>query len=656
MSTQVNTAQLNPLYSKISNIILKKDGSTSYLDITLRGNGFCQFEKIEFTESLFELFPSGALVVRDQSDIITKIKIEEYDTIIITYLDQSKNIFRITSTAYLTNAASETEENFISINFTSHFYEFTQQNSLSGLKNTSKPQVYKLQDVYSDFTENILKPNMLETFEEINGPTLIANDETSNYVLYRPLNGMDYRIDAPNDNIIQYLYYLSSLACEKNSNSPRFLFWTGFENELYFKYFPSLMEDDLVAMEKFESNNFRYAVYSSDVPSQKIDGENDYKKIYALTAVPADQFVSKKYFYIRKTPKILNKTNGSLTPYTDLAYQFQDEGEKYDIEIISSDGTTDSVPAGADMLKYQGHWGYYDNLLARDSTSYISHIGQQFGSAMNYYYKDFMGTSQLFPFADNTNMWKNMFDLTPIHPNAPESSTVVEASETYLQKVMDIRWNAFTSTTNESVQLDLIRSIERQNFISYVLCCIAGEQEESFFAVITGYKPDPTTANGKNDEPLSYLYEWAKINYTGEKLDNPDENDYSINQIENLDFWSLDPNIRSNPDDALSWAINLNERVNNLSLFTEKQYAPGWYTKNLNSNTPNITYRPAGHDGGDLVTTKTQSRFLFVRMFKTPIKKILRDSGVTDPEVYSYYDGYYVYNFSAENITDGSCG
>jgi hypothetical protein len=437
------------------------------------------------------------------------------------------------------------------------------------------------------------------------------------------------------------------------------MFWTGFENELYFKYFPVFMEEDTDAIKKFEDFNFRYAVYNSDVPSEKIDQENSYKKIYALTTIPADQFVSKKYFYIRKTPKILNRTDPSDTPYLDLSYQFQDEGQKYDIEIVSSDGTVDSTPAGADLMNYSGHWGYYDKLNPPDSTSYVSHIGQQFGLAMNYYDKNFMGTTELFPFVDNTDMWKNIFDFTPIHPNAPEKYDDVDAQDTYLQKVMDIRWNAFRAVDNESDQLDLIRKIEKQNFVAYVLCCTAGDQEESFFAAITGYKPDPTSALGKNGEPLSYLYEWSKITYKGDKWDDPkDENKWSINQIENAFIWALDDTIKSNPDDNLTWAINLNERVNNIDFGEdqEQEYAPGWYTKNLNSITPDITYRPAGHDGGDLVTEKTDTVMLFVRMYKTPIKKILREAGETNPEVFDYYEGSYLYSFSAENVTDGPCG
>ena len=83
MPTSVN--QLNPAYSKVLDIVLQKDNGDEAFSI-LKPNTFCRFEKMEFLESIFELFPSGSLVVKDTSDIISHIKREEIDTIVATFM------------------------------------------------------------------------------------------------------------------------------------------------------------------------------------------------------------------------------------------------------------------------------------------------------------------------------------------------------------------------------------------------------------------------------------------------------------------------------------------------------------------------------------------------------------------------------------------
>jgi hypothetical protein len=62
----------NPISSPIQSIILKSNLSTedSDFDIELmKNNKFCQFERMELEESVNNIFPTGALIVRDTSDI-----------------------------------------------------------------------------------------------------------------------------------------------------------------------------------------------------------------------------------------------------------------------------------------------------------------------------------------------------------------------------------------------------------------------------------------------------------------------------------------------------------------------------------------------------------------------------------------------------------
>jgi hypothetical protein len=232
MPTSVN--QLNPAYSKVLDIVLQKDNGDEAFSI-LKPNTLCRFEKIEFLESIFELFPSGSLVVKDTSDIISHIKREEIDTIVATFINGEVNKFSITSTSYITNAASETEENFVSINFSNHLYKLSQDNSLIKILNTPKPIVKKVSSLVSDIVSK--STSLFSEFESATPPRLMVNDETSNYALYKPLNPLEDKIEVANENFIQYLYYLSSMACNKLTFEPNYLFWTGFENQLNFKYF-----------------------------------------------------------------------------------------------------------------------------------------------------------------------------------------------------------------------------------------------------------------------------------------------------------------------------------------------------------------------------------------------------------------------------------
>lgn len=672
----INRIKDNPVSSNIVDIVFKSTTDPNLnISIIDKKNTLCQFERIEFLESIFDLLPNGALTVRDTSDIITFLKIYNVDYLELTFLDNSKSTFTITGTSYLNNAASETEENFVTINFSNEMYKHSQQHSLLQIMNTNKPKVYKTHNFNKDFVYNYLKDSVTNDYQYARAPSLNFNDETLNYILYRPLNPMEYRNESPSDNYLQYMYYLSTMACNLQTTEPRYMFWTEFDNVINFKYLYENLDDDLTAIKKMNERGYYYAVYNGDTPFQLLSNDDQpYKKIYLLTTSPTDQFISKKYFYIRKTPKVLNDTVNIKYPYYELAYQFQDEGQKYDIEIINSEGVENKVPPGADELICKNHWGYYDNLRSVDDTGKVTLISRETGQADQYVNKNFMGSTNHYPYVDNVEMWHNIFDFTPVDPyefnqapgetpdtitNIPGQTNLSETSSN-LQKVINIRWEVYDQYDGDSDKLNLIRDIETQNFVKYVLCCIQNEEQESFFAVITGYRPEfaPYATNGQSQEPMKYLYSWKKINY------NPTVTNGSISpDIRALEEWELSNTEASVSGDYTTWAINLNERFNVSLPFgvNTVYYAPGWYSADLGSSGPlsSLKYRPIGIYGTSTnpspYTNTNETRHL-VRMYKTSMVKILTDAGITDTSILNDYEGKYLYSFSAENVVDGPCG
>lgn len=665
-SLPLNTESLNPLYSQIRDIRIKKDGDTTSLSLLDRNtNVFCQFEKLELVESVFDTLPKGALVVRDISDIVTYIKDKEIDTIVITYLDNSVHRYSITSTTYINNAASEKDETFVSINFTNHLYKFCEQHSLTNVLNNPKPYV----DYISKQVEKIVTEINNKIDYDDSDAVAASITDTNNFSLYRPLNPIEYRTELPTDNILQYMAYLSTAAIDNTNKLPRFLFWTGFDNKVYFKYFHQNPDDDTTEIAYLNSKKLRFAVYDSDSPALSIPRNGPaYRKIYVLTTDPADQFISKKYFYIRKTPKLFNLS--SSDPYQKLMYQFQDEGERYSLQAVSSDGILDTVPNGANELVYSRHWGYYDALNTLDQLAQPTLIGKQFGSDASYINKNFMGLSRAFPFVDNPEMWKHQFDLTPLHPNHPNESFV--ANNNNLQKILNIRYEIYDSTDGISNQLERIREIEKQNFVSYVLCCLADEEEqdETFFAAITGYVADPylnyksitvPDRNGVNDEPLVYRYYWKRLKLTVPPLIPlpPDSNNNPFRAFEDNSIWTLDTE-GTDAADLSTFAFNLNERMNIYqgASSVNNYYGPGWHTLSLLVNEfTDVTYRPISQDGYDLDVSEisTTNKRHIVKMTKTSIRKLLVKAGETNPIVLNYYANRYLYTFEAQNVVDGNC-
>lgn len=793
----------NPLGSQITDILLindKEDGEIFSPENSLtkgihlfnkNKNVFCQFEKIEMIESVFEPYPKGTLVVRDTADIISQIKNRGIDTILI-FTNNSSNASKIivgsiTSTSYINNAASETEQNFVAINFTNQVYKFTEQSS--AIQIFEKEPYIRLVNkainyiniIFNLATSSISGDSIYKTFDKsLQLKNLRSafvgkfNDKTENWALYKGLETIEDRTSVPIDNSIQYASYLASYAVPKkydpknpitakdvtdkdyedleikyDSTCPRFLFWTGWNNKFNLKYFYQDLKKDVIGQNYKKIYGLNYAVFDSDNQfiEQEIDGENlKLKKIYSFITNPADQFMSKKYFYVRKTPKLLNNTKGNTSAsgntFSRLSFQFQDEGEKYDYQIISSEGTISDVPHGANELVDKSFWGFYDSMNPLDNVSHPTHIGHDFGYQKHYIGNTFMGITGMMPYVDCPEMWKNQFDLTPLHPNL-NNEMLTDNDWTHLEKILTIRYKTFIDSQGETKQLEKIREIERQNFVSYVLCCLKEQKEEEFFAAILGYQAEvePYNQRGINEEALKYRYYWAKLKLINDPYAIPDitpheyyETEANIFRAFENQVWILDigepPYIEvTQPITGLQqsftpyvipngeWsgitnynggntlglmAVNLSERTNWYSLlgityntqYTNRNsqeygfayygmgncgasggyYSPGWHAQSVkDENFEKIKYRALSHDIKDYVERVDPKGITYpslyqdmsgmtsfikrhiVRMHKTPVVKLLKESGITDQKTLFAWDGKFIYWFDSANILDGPC-
>jgi hypothetical protein len=726
-----NTSNLNPLFSPIEDILLFTDfeeySEDQAVSIYKIANPICKFERMELIESALELFPSGSLTVRDTTDVMAFIKNNELNAIRIKYLDGSLQTFSITSYSYINNSASETEENFVSINFTNILYKFSNNISLFDIMPSKKPIIRRIDELARYIVQDVVIPlfneKYLDNLTYNSPPSLVNNEKTSNYFLYKPTNTMDNLNESVSDNFLQYLYYISSLACpdtstvndnyftsiETNYINPRYLFWTDLDNKIYFKYFYKDLELDpnyTASQEK----NYNYAVYNSDVNFIKLN-DKIYKKIYLMTTDPVRQHVRKNYFYIRKSLKILEEINSSeYEPenyYKNFNYQFQDEGEKFKIELISSlyeeiekpkegeeteIGRFDDIRNSMTEIKCNKHWGYYDASSIVGNEGFSTNLTKEYGLGNSQSSLIYFGSSGYFPYVDHQDMWHSVYDLTPISPyyknygtnESGESNpeTDFDGSDSNLQKVIDIRWQTYEENKGQSKQLELLRKVEKQNFVMYVLCCLNNIKDETFYALITGYKKEtaePRTGfpygdpTGYTDKPSRYLYRWSKLNYGATFGATPIDTKYSFRELE---YWSLDKNIKTNLADDLTFAINLNER-RNIPVGSNSYLAPGWYMKDEMQNANSlIRYRPIGASSstssipdeclGSLTNWENGiytpsidcgSNFNghIVKMTKTPIFKLLQEAGITQANIYKEYEGKSVYTFDAQNVADGPC-
>lgn len=649
----------NPLASPIREIKL---GSV----IITTKNDICQYEKIEFSESVFDLFPSGCLTVRDLDDVITFVKGMSSSptgrTITIKYYTGPDETFYINAVNHLNNAASETEENFIGIYFTNKLYFINQNDSVPKLLESYKfPQVLNIETFMEEMVSEIKSKNSWASSTDTVALNRIlsSSNKCSNVITYRPVNPLKEKNDEISDNPLQYMNYISSLACDSVTKLPRFLFWTGFNNEINFKYFKPNADGETIFR--------KYGVFQQDVPEIG-SGSTLRKKIYVFTTSPAYQYLNRQYYYIRKTPKILNKPETTSTTSQEtllVNHQFLDDGNKYDMEIVTDTGVVNTLSgtAGYQSLDYTHHFGYFDQNDSFNQFKNSTLMGMEYNNRDSYKSKNLMTVSSPYPFVDNPEMWKNMWDLTPVHPDlSTSSSSTIDGPSTKLQKVYKIR----EDTKDLNIKSNLLEQIEVQNFVYYVLCCLKEpniEEEETFFACITGWVPDPTNQKtGVNGEPLIYRYSWKRLG-----VELPDEIT-NFNNFTNpeLNPWTqMSEGSSSNDQTYATWAININERKNYGG--QNYYYGPGWFTENLNQPVfeDSVTYRPIGNPGGFLETEKSGGCYHIVMMRKIPYIQIILNAknyedviGV-DSDLLAQYikaaKGKYLYCFELSNITDGEC-
>ena len=146
--------QSNPFDSPLSAIVLTSSTNSQYAFNILNRNSQCQFQRLELEESAFEIFPVGAIVVRDTQDITTFIQNNNIDYALMYMVDGTMIRLSITSTTYVNNAAAETEENFVSINVTNSFYKLSQKTSASDLLTSNgklEDRVDSLQNILTYF-------------------------------------------------------------------------------------------------------------------------------------------------------------------------------------------------------------------------------------------------------------------------------------------------------------------------------------------------------------------------------------------------------------------------------------------------------------------------------------------------------------------------
>jgi hypothetical protein len=343
--------------------------------------------------------------------------------------------------------------------------------------------------------------------------------------------------------------------------------------------------------------------------------------------------------------------------YSRLAYQFLPEGEKYNIMMVGNTSGFNRYAAGAQELVYEGEWGFVEDAISNPKNSVASNMNSKYNTEPDYYrmiHGD--GFTGAFNYLDNSEMWKNMFDLTPIDPYYPESQIGQQnAINSNLQKVIDVRHNSLLNqygTGLSGSQSFHIRQQELLNFVKYVLCCVEDEDEESFFAVLTQFSVDSTSAIiGKR-----YEYGWNKLLFTSTEGTLPNFNTDIVRDIIGAG-WTYDTKeycdltkVNSTGYKGKPAAVNLNERGNSGNSSVGNYYlGPGW---NVPPGT--FTYRHIGYGNPNNGIQLNTSHV--VKMYKKSITSLLRDSGdpfniLQDVD----YQSRYFYYFSAENIVDGEC-
>lgn len=406
-------ANYNPIATAITSIVLVSDADAELnIDVFIK-NQFCQFERIELEESVNNVFPVGALIVRDTSDILTYIAINKIKTITVTFADGESYKWYITSLNYPNNAASEIDQNFVTIYFTNSIYHQSQnvsfydekviiKNPETGEEEESEPQplwlishpfvttpehiinTYGNRSVFEKPLFTVTDPDGKELSIKGCGVNLFIKNtqEPVNYVLFRPRISDPERLEQFQTNIVTYLNYIFTYAVNADEN-PYYLFWTDFSNCLNYKYF-DLRKDLQSNQYSFELDNRNpgqiqaYAVYNSDDVDREFEIEGTQnvkcKKVYVLVTNPAHTIQDKNYYYMRSSPIYLEQASHELSGSTSnperLMSPFLSESANTTLSTITSYTINDSsdleyafrVSNLKDKnlinLPDKGYWGY----------------------------------------------------------------------------------------------------------------------------------------------------------------------------------------------------------------------------------------------------------------------------------------------------------
>lgn len=617
------SSKFNPAYSAVKSIFLQSPASSGVSIDIVKQNTECRFEKVEMVENITDTLPSGTLVVTDLQDIVSFIQKNDIQNLVLQFFDGRNYGFPITSVSYINNAASDSEVTLVAINFTNQHYTFLSKNSVNNLLGIKKPTVFGINEL-------IIK---LRTV--CNAPTYGYNDFASNFFLYRPLIPYKGGEEAIPDNVIEFMQYLCNGAVN-NKGDANFAFWTSFDGAMNFKSFERNLADD-ISFATVDDEVRNVAVFDGDQVVRTIDGVG-YRKAYFAATNPAYQWISKNYYYIRKTPKyldsiILDSSSMGLTgvdlqlaqesnTLKNLTFHFQDDGQKYNIDVVNIYGRGTTAPKGGDNIFIDHPWGYFDGQIPSNSKSTTTLLGNQYGTESSYRDMILMGEDGYMPYLDSPDMWKNMFDMTPIHPHYPEdkdlpvtsNSLGIVGTDTYLQKVIDIRYDIFSGGASGASaaagRLEEIRKIEAQNFVMYSLCCM-GKKQDCFFAVLQKYEPDNTyygvTCAQDPTFPASakfYRYKWNKIlfepGHEGVTCGTCGSSGASgaagisgcTTYSHQLEKWCLDPSTKSSPTQDDTWAINLNERG-----LSGAYLPPGW----VNPTSASFKFRPIGSNTSSII-------------------------------------------------------
>lgn len=429
-------------------------------------NLFCQFERIELEESVNNLFPLGALIVRDNGDIVSYMAENEIHRIRVSFENGEIFDWWITSITYANNMASETDQNFVVVHFSNLLYKESQEASFYYRKASNpgqdRPWLWDIPYPFMTTPRHIvatygLKKVFTPAISLGNGKPkklgcgvnlFIKNtQDTVNYVLFKPRISDSVRREQFQTNIITYLNYIFSYAVNKDG-LPYYLFWTDFSGSLNYKFFE--LETDLkTSAYSFSKPNTdpghiqAYAIYDSHEPVRKLEIEGstrDCRKIYVATTNPAYTYNKKNYYYIRETPVYMERhwsdAVGATADPNHLMSPFLPEINNLSNTVVTCRSVNTSPPAEVSsyslddqnliLLPDKGYYGYTRDIedIQQKINSVDAFSAYQDVSALIDITPLGMLDSQnedertpIYPFNDNRYMWQYHYDLTYTHPN-----------------------------------------------------------------------------------------------------------------------------------------------------------------------------------------------------------------------------------------------